>query len=312
MLRGFRLRPTPRSQSPAVHVGVIDVGSNTVRLLVAKRRKGGLFRVHEEREPLGLGEDVELDGRISDRKLAHAQAVAADLAGHARSLGCASIDLLVTSPGRQAANGEALALALERGSGLVARVLSAEEEARLAYFGALSAARSGFDSVAVVDVGGGSAQLVVGTAETGPVWARSVDIGSLRLTRRLFASDPPTSDELAAATLEVERSFANLTPPLPQAALATGGTARALRRIAGRRRLEERHLDDAVRELGRRGSDELVQRYGLAPERARTLAAGALILSEAQRRLGLPLEVARGGVREGAALALLADRAAAA
>lgn len=294
-----------------VLVGVVDVGSNTVRLLVAKRRKAGLFRVHEEREQLGLGEDVELIGRISREKLALAETTAAALADQARSLRCASAEVLVTSPGRQAENGEALREALERGSGLPVRILSAEEEARLAYEGARSASRSATDSVAVVDVGGGSAQLVVGTRESGPVWMRSVDVGSLRLTRRLLVSDPPTPEELAAARAEVERSFAALAPPLPQAALAAGGSARALRRVTGRRQLEARHIDAALRELAKRNVRETARRYGLAPQRARTLAAGALILAEAQRRLGLPLEVARGGIREGAALALLAERAAA-
>jgi exopolyphosphatase / guanosine-5'-triphosphate,3'-diphosphate pyrophosphatase len=292
-------------------VGIIDVGSNTVRLLVARRRKSTLFRIHEEREPLGLGEDVELQGRIPKKKLRRASAIAGDLAQHARSFGCETIEVLVTSPGRQAWNGEQLREALERGSGLPARILSATEEARLAYFGALSAVRSGWETVAVVDVGGGSAQLVVGTAHSGPVWARSVDIGSLRLTRRLLASDPPSAEELAAARAEVEQSFDMITPPLPQAALATGGTARALKRVVGRRRLDSDHIEEAVAELAKRSSEQLVRRYGLAPERARTLTAGTLILAEAQRRLGLPLEVARGGVREGAALALLAERAAA-
>jgi exopolyphosphatase/guanosine-5'-triphosphate,3'-diphosphate pyrophosphatase len=292
-------------------VGVIDVGSNTVRLLVARRRKNTIFRVHEEREPLGLGEDVEQQGRIPEHKLAQAAAIAGELADQAWSLGCSTIEVLVTSPGRQAANGEELRQALARGSNLPTRILSAEEEARLAYFGALCAVRSRHASVAVVDVGGGSAQLVVGTAESGPVWARSVDIGSLRLTSRLLRSDPPSYGELAAARAEVERSFESLAPPLPQSALATGGTARALKRLVGRRRLDSDDIEAALEELSRRSSGELVERYRFAPERARTLAAGTLILAEAQQRLGLPLEVARGGVREGAALALLAERAAA-
>jgi exopolyphosphatase/guanosine-5'-triphosphate,3'-diphosphate pyrophosphatase len=311
MLRALRLRPTRRPESVPVLVGVVDVGSNTVRLLVAKRRKAGLFRVHEEREQLGLGEDVEVLGRISPEKLALAETTTAELAEHARSLGCATVDVLVTSPGRQAENGEELREALERGSGLPVRILSAEEEARLAYIGALSASRSATHSVAVVDVGGGSAQLVVGTGESGPVWMRSVDVGSLRLTRRLLVSDPPTREELAAARAEVARCFENVTPPLPQTALAAGGSARALKRLTGRRRLERRDIDAALRELGKRGSHETARRHGLAPERARTLAAGTLILAEAQRRVGLPLEVARGGIREGAALGLLAERAAA-
>ncbi len=293
-------------------VGVLDVGSNTIRLLVAGPRKDGVVRAHEEREQLGLGEDVERFGCISAEKLLRAEAAARGLVARARALGCVEVEILVTSPGRQAANGDELLDALERGSGQCARLLSAEEEATLAYTGALSASRTTTESVAVVDVGGGSAQLVVGTADAGPVWIRSIDIGSLRLTRRVLASDPPAPDELLAARAEVERSFEGITPPLPLTALATGGSARALRRLSGRRRLSARHLEAALDELLERPAAEVSRRYGIALQRARTLPAGAVILLEAQRRLGLPLEVARGGLREGAALELLAERAAAA
>jgi exopolyphosphatase / guanosine-5'-triphosphate,3'-diphosphate pyrophosphatase len=309
LLSALRLRPTGRPESSSVLVGVLDVGSNTMRLLVAGRRKQGVVRVHELREQLGLGEDVEQLGLISPEKLHLAEASAAALVEKARSLGCSWVDVLVTSPGRQAANGEELREAVARGSGLPARILTAEEEAELAYAGALSATDLRAQSVAVVDVGGGSTQLVVGTGPSGPVWARSVDIGSLRLTRRLLVSDPPSIQELEAARGEVERSFETIAPPLPLAALATGGSARAVRRVAGRRRLTARHLEAVLRELAKRPSADLVRRYGLAPQRARTLAAGTIILAETQRRLGLPLEIARGGLREGAALALLEERA---
>jgi exopolyphosphatase / guanosine-5'-triphosphate,3'-diphosphate pyrophosphatase len=292
-------------------VGVVDVGSNTMRLLVAHARKDGVASAHTERVELGLGDDVERLGEISTPKLERAEAAAATLVRQARELGCVRIDVLVTSPGRQAANGDELSAALERGSGLPARILSAEEEARLAYVGALSAVRPGAESVGVVDVGGGSVQLVVGTAQAGPVWTRSVDLGSLRLTRRALVSDPPRGRELRAARAEIERSFDAVTPPLPLAAIATGGSARALRRVSGRKRLTARHLEAAVRQLAKRSSTELARRHGLRPERARTVLAGALILAEAQQRLGQPLEVARGGIRDGAALELLAERAAA-
>jgi exopolyphosphatase / guanosine-5'-triphosphate,3'-diphosphate pyrophosphatase len=294
-----------------MRAGIVDVGSNTMRLLVARVRKGGVDGVHVERVPLGLGEDVEQFGRISPEKLEAAEAAARSLVERARAQGAGRLEILVTSPGRQADNGEELRTALEIGSGLPVRILSADDEARLAYAGALAAWRRDAASVAVVDVGGGSAQLVVGTAAAGPVWARSVDIGSLRLTKRSLRSDPPDASELEAARIEVEAAFAAITPPLPLAALATGGTARALRKVVGRRRLDAGELKSAVQTLSRLTTDELVDEFGLAPGRARTVLAGALILVEAQRRLGLPLEVARGGIREGAALALLSERAAA-
>ena len=311
MVSALGVRPTRRPQSPSMFAGIVDVGSNTMRLLVARSRKGGVEAVHVERVPLGLGEDVERLGLISPEKLVAAESAVRSLVDCARAQGAGSLEILVTSPGRQAENGDELRSALEVGSGLPVRILSADEEARLAYAGALAAWRRDAESVAVVDVGGGSAQLVVGTAAAGPVWARSVDIGSLRLTKRSLRSDPPGPSELEAARLEVESAFEAITPPLPLAALATGGTARALRKVVGRRRLGARQLESAVQTLGRLTTDEIADTFGMAPGRARTVVGGALILAEAQRRLGLPLEVARGGIREGAALALLSERAAA-
>ena len=104
--------------------------------------------------------------------------------------------------------------------------------------------------------------------------------------------------------------FEGLGAPSADAARATGGSARSLRRLAGRR-LGEGELAAAVKTVAKRTSSQLARELGLDPQRARTLLAGALILAETQRRLGVPLEVARGGLREGAALQLLAERAAA-
>jgi exopolyphosphatase/pppGpp-phosphohydrolase len=164
--------------------------------------------------------------------------------------------------------------------------------------------------VAVVDVGGGSAQVVVGSRRDGPVWARSIDIGSQRLTSRLLGVDPAGAEALAAARAEVGRYLAGFDAPAPRTTLAVGGSARALKRLAGSR-LGTDELDDVVDLLGTTSSQRLVDKHGVDPERVRTMAAGALILSEIQRRLGTPLKVVRAGLREGALLELAARRAAA-
>jgi exopolyphosphatase/guanosine-5'-triphosphate,3'-diphosphate pyrophosphatase len=156
----------------------------------------------------------------------------------------------------------------------------------------------------VCDVGGGSAQIAVGSRDDGPAWVRSVDIGSLRLTKRAFRCDPPTEEDLGRAAQAIEEAFADLTPPLPLAAFAVGGTARALRRVAGAT-LGAEQLADAVAELRRFNARQLAKTYRLDRERARTITAGALIVAEIQRRLRAPLEIGRGGLREGAALMLL-------
>jgi exopolyphosphatase / guanosine-5'-triphosphate,3'-diphosphate pyrophosphatase len=294
----------------AMRVGIVDVGANTVRLLVAVRGPRGIEVVREERVQVGLGEEIERGGSIGEKKLREAAEAAERRVARARKEGCELIRVLVTSPGRQSSNGDELTQALRRATRVPVQLLSAEEEGELAWHGAVAAAGDLPETVAVCDVGGGSTQVVVGTLSSGPVWSRSVDLGSLRLTRRTFTSDPPTSDELASAQAEVARCFADLAPPLPLAALATGGTARALRRLAGPE-LSEQELRAAVAHLARYTKREITKELGVDRARARTLTAGALILAEVQRRLGVSLGVARGGLREGGALLLLDGVAAA-
>ncbi len=287
-----------------MRVGIVDVGANTVRLLVAARDGDRIVPIREERAQLGLGEEIERTGRISEEKLEETALTAATRVRRARKLRCAAIEVLVTSPGRQAANGRELLGRLADATGAPTRVVTAQEEGELAWRGAVAAASDLASTVAVCDVGGGSAQIVVGSLATGPAWVRSVDIGSLRLTRRAFRNDPPTTSDLDRAGDEIAAAFEDLTPPLPLAALAVGGTARALRRIEGDV-LGPDELSAAVVELRQQTSRQTAKKYRLDRQRARTLTAGALILAEIQRRLRVPLQIGRGGLREGAALVLL-------
>jgi exopolyphosphatase / guanosine-5'-triphosphate,3'-diphosphate pyrophosphatase len=294
----------------AVRVGIVDVGANTLRLLVAGQEDGRLLALREQRVQLGLGEEIERSGAVGEEKLAEAAAVAREQVRRARKLGCDRIDVLVTSPGRQARNGGELASVLREATGVATKVLRPEEEGELAWYGAVATADYPPDSIAVCDVGGGSTQLVVGTVVGGPAWVRSVDLGSLRLTRRTLVTAPPSQSDLDAARAQVEAAFVDLAPPLALAAIATGGTARALRRIVGAK-LEPESLASAARKLAKRSGREIANDYGVDRSRARTLLAGTLILMEVQRRLGIGLQVGRGGIREGAALLALEELAAA-
>lgn len=287
-----------------MRVGIVDVGANTVRLLVAARDGERLISVREERVQLGLGEEIERTGRLSEEKLEETAVTAALRVRRARKLRCAAIEVLVTSPGRQAENGRELVARLADSTDAPTRVLTAQEEGELAWHGAVAAAGEVPATVAVCDVGGGSAQIAVGAASAGPAWIRSVDIGSLRLTRRAFHNDPPNDADFGRAGEAISAAFADLAPPLPLGALAVGGTARALRRIGGDM-LGPNELDAALEELLRHSSRQMAKLYKLDRQRARTLAGGALILAEIQRRLNVPLEIGRGGIREGAALMLL-------
>ena len=293
-----------------MRAAVLDVGSNTVRLLVATPGSSGLKTICAEGVHLGLACDIEHDGWISASKLAEARALAARYARLAREHRADRIEVVVTAPGRQSANADALVDALAEGAAAPVRVLTAEEEGSLAYAGAVGALTSPTESVAVCDVGGGSTQLLAGTVE-GPAWMRPLDLGSLRLTARYLRSNPPTKSELEVARKQVAECFEPVTPPLVRTVLATGGSARALRRLAGRK-LGPKEIGHCLELAVSAPSEELAAEHGLQPARARTLAAGALILSGAQERFGVPLKVAREGVREGAILSLLGRAEAAA
>jgi exopolyphosphatase/guanosine-5'-triphosphate,3'-diphosphate pyrophosphatase len=292
-----------------VRVAVVDVGANTLRLLVAVPDGRSVAAVHQEKEQLGLGEEVERYGYISDLKCAEAVDVARAQTRRARQLGCERIEILVTSPGRQSGNSDEFADALAKGTGVPVRILGSEEEGALAWYGAVAALEEPPESVAVCDVGGGSAQLVVGATATGPAWVRSVDLGSLRLTTRLLSDDPPAAGAVAEARAAAADAFAAVIPPVAQLALAAGGTARALSRVA--ERLDADGLEQAIETLARTKRSKISKRWDVAPQRAATLLAGTILLAEAQRRLGIPLELASGGVREGSVLALFRESAAA-
>jgi exopolyphosphatase/guanosine-5'-triphosphate,3'-diphosphate pyrophosphatase len=286
-----------------MRVAVIDVGSNTIRLLVASRSESAPDCVAGGKRSVRLGEDIEQLGVISAPKLAEATGCVAAFAAQARAAGAALVEVVVASPGRQAANADQFVHVLSRAAGLPARILGRDEEARLAFAGAL-AYSSPSATVAVCDVGGGSTQVAVGTASGGPAWLRSVDLGSLRLSARLAVGDRPSKSEIAELRAEARRAFEHLTPPLPREALAVGGTARALRKLVGRT-LGKEELKESLRLLRREGSEAVAARHGIDPWRVRALAAGAAILVELQAILAVPLEVARGGLREGLALELL-------
>jgi exopolyphosphatase / guanosine-5'-triphosphate,3'-diphosphate pyrophosphatase len=295
-----------------MNVGIIDVGSNTIRLLLASAN-GGNLRVLEQRTAwIRLGQDISAHGAISGQRLDAAADAVAEFAAEARRRGCMRLETLVASPGRQAENGSELLRRLERSSQTPVRVLRRDEEARLAYEGAIALTRVEADTVGVCDVGGGSAQLAIGIPGRGPTWLRSVDIGSLRLTTQAFEQDPPGKKAVNAARKIVREQFDGLVLPLPKEAIAVGGSARGLRRLLGTRTLDADTLDDAIRQLRKRPSAEVAEEHGIDSERARTLLGGALILAEVQHRLAIPLVVGRGGVREGAALALAARQLSAA
>jgi exopolyphosphatase/guanosine-5'-triphosphate,3'-diphosphate pyrophosphatase len=293
-----------------MRVGVIDVGSNTIRLLVTERRAGELAPVEEEKAYVGLGAEILRHGAIGAPKLAEAVAVARTQAAAARAAGSELLEVVVAAPGRQAVNADELVHELARATRAPVHALSADEEAALAYAGAVAESDVDAATVAVVDVGGGSTEIAVGAPPSPPAWLRSVDVGALRLTAARLEGDPPSDEELAAAARVTHEAFAGIVPPRPHTALVVGGSARAIAKLVGRR-LGEGELEEALELLTARRAAKVARLHGIDVERARVLPAGALILAEVVRRLGVPLRLGRGGLREGVALSLLAEARAA-
>jgi exopolyphosphatase/guanosine-5'-triphosphate,3'-diphosphate pyrophosphatase len=181
-------------------------------------------------------------------------------------------------------------------------VLTKEEEGTLAYRGAVATCDVALaELVAVCDVGGASTEVAVGTPGEEPEAVQSADLGSVRLTAR--------AESLAEARSEAAAALAMLEPGPVDAALAVGGSARAARRLVGSW-LGEVELAEALRLVETRSSRALSRRFGVDRARARILPAGVVLLAQVQARLGVPLQVCDGGIREGAVLASVAALAA--
>ena len=291
-------------------VAIVDIGSNTARLLVAAVDDASrVTQRRRERHYLRLGDDVHELGRIGPAKLAESAEVTKRFARIARKSRVARLETIVTAPGRQAANGDELVRAIADATGAPVVVLTGEDEGRLAWEGAVARMEDPPEVVAVADLGGGSCELAVGTPALGPAWVRSLDVGALRVTRIYLGGDPPPTERVARARVEIHEHLSVFDPPLPDATLVVGGTARAVGRIVGKR-IGVAELDELAATLGRVPAETVTHSHGISLERAHTLLGGTLVLGELARRLESDLEVGRGGLREGAALALARHRAA--
>jgi exopolyphosphatase / guanosine-5'-triphosphate,3'-diphosphate pyrophosphatase len=280
----------------------IDIGSNTTRLLVADGNGEKLTEVHQERAFTRIGHGVRVDGMIAPAKIDDVVEVVIGQLRTARRLGAHEVRAVATAAIRQAVNGAALVEAIRDACGVSVDVLSGEEEARLAFVGAartLDHAPAG--ELGVVDVGGGSCELVVGRAPDQVSWCASFAIGSGDLADGCLHSDPPSADELAEARERVAGAVKGLAAPHPAEAVAVGGSATSLRRLAGPL-LDAATFARSLALLGSQPAAEVAKRFELELERVRLLPAGLLILEAASQIFGTSLQIARGGVREGVLL----------
>ncbi|MDQ6836357.1 MAG: hypothetical protein M3016_09245 [Actinomycetota bacterium] len=286
----------------AERLACIDIGSNTTRLLVADRRGRRLSWVHQERVFTRIGAELLTGGRLGPEKIAEVVQVVGGQLASARAHGTRTVRAVATAAIRGAADGDALTAAIAVATGLEVLVLSGGEEARLAFVGVAGTLPEPADGeLGVVDVGGGSSELVVGRAPDRISWWASLPVGSAALAAAAADCDPPSPVALEQARARISAELAALTVPRPPMAVAAGGSATSLGRLVGPV-LDGASLTRALEVLSTTPAAAVARRYAIDERRVRLLPAGLLILEAAARAFGRPLEVGRGGVREGVLL----------
>lgn len=284
----------------------IDIGSNTTRLLVAEPGGGGLRELMTQRVFTRIGKGLRKTKRLAPEKVEEVVEVVATQARHATDLGAREIVVVATAAIRDAGNRDDLVGAIASRTGLVTKVLSDEDEARLAFLGASRSLDAAVDgSLAVVDVGGGSTEIAIGSLARGVSWSASFRIGSGYLAESYLHSDPPAAEELENVRRHAAGTFEGLVTPPVDRAVAVGGSATSLRRMAGAE-LAHEPLERAIRLLASAPSEEVAERFELDRERVHLLPAGVLILETISDHLGMPLKVAGGGLREGVIIEMAA------
>jgi exopolyphosphatase / guanosine-5'-triphosphate,3'-diphosphate pyrophosphatase len=283
----------------------IDIGSNTTRVLVAEPVDGQLKKVMEQRAYTRINKALGPDGEIHDEKVEEVAEVVATQVRLARELGAETIRAVATAAVREAANGAEAARRIGEASGVEVEILSDEEEGRLSFIGAtktLGHPVSG--KIGVVDVGGGSTEVILGTVPGGAQEVRSWKVGSGALADELIASDPPSAAEIRKVRDRIDDLFEGVEIDHPAQAVAVGGSATSLRRLVGAV-LEYETLERGVRVLCGDPAADVARRFELDPERVRILATGVLLLEKISELLGQPLQIGKGGLREGVVLDLL-------
>ena len=303
-----RTRASDKIRSREMLCAAIDIGSNTTRLLVAEPEEGQLRMVMEQRAYTRILKSAKKkDGSISAGKVAEVCDVVETQVRLAQELGAEAIRIVATAAVREAANCEDIAAEIEHAAGLPVDVLSGHEEGRLAFIGATKALGHPVEGeIGVVDVGGGSTEVILGTTEDGVREVHSFEIGSGSLAEEFIKGDPPGSSEIRKLRDRIEDFFADVEIDCPDQAVAVGGSATSLRRLVGSV-LEYETLERGIRVLTSAPAAEVARRFELDARRVEVLPSGVLLLEAISQLLGQPLQIGKGGLREGIILELLND-----
>ena len=287
----------------AVPKAALDVGSNTIRLLVALVSGADLIPIEDVSEFVRLGKGVDASGRLQEERMAAAIDAIQRLLARATALGAEEVIAIATSAVRDASNRDEFLHRVYQATGLRIRILSGDEEARLTYLGATLGVEIE-DGAVICDLGGGSAELIFATA-AGMQWARSLQFGSGRLTEQLVHHDPPEPAELEGVRRYVYELLQELPPAEASTTILTGGTAShiafLLAQDGDRIQLERSDLERVVSVVGSESAERLVEEYAVRRERAEVLPAGVAAIAAVVEFYDTEhITITRRGIREGA------------
>jgi exopolyphosphatase / guanosine-5'-triphosphate,3'-diphosphate pyrophosphatase len=301
-----------------VRLGVLDVGSNTVHLLVVDAHRGGHpTPMTSEKDELRLAENLDPAGALTGSGADRLVRAVARARESAAAAGCVDMLAFATSALRDAANSVAVLARVREETGVALQVLPGEDEARYTFLAVRRWYGWSAGRLLVLDIGGGSLELAAGRDEH-PAAAASLPLGAGRITREWFATDPPSRREISALRDHLE---AELVPVgrrlrragIPDLAVGTSKTFRSLARLTGaapssagprvRRVLTDAGLRQLVAFISRMTSSDLAELEGVSASRAHQLVAGALVAEAAMRALRVPaLEICPWALREGVIL----------
>jgi exopolyphosphatase/guanosine-5'-triphosphate,3'-diphosphate pyrophosphatase len=299
-------------------IAVVDVGTNSTRLLVARVEDGRVEELERQSKVTRLGQDVDSTGRLADEAVERVFRVLEEYKELIDEHGAQRVVALATSAVRDSENGDELRAAVQERFGFELRTISGDEEARLTFLGATSARQDSDASTLVIDIGGGSTELVTGKPGDDPDFHVSTQAGSVRQTERHLHDDPPAPEQTAALGREVRGIVEDAAPGRVRESVTRGiavaGTATQLAAIdLGLAERDRERVHGHVMELAsvRRMLDQLASvpleerrgAKGLDPDRAPTIVAGAAILVEVMESFGLDeVEASETDILHGAAL----------
>ena len=277
---------------------VIGIGSNSVRMLVAQVGTDGFQRLERDREGTRLFAGLGPGGRLSEDSMAHTAAAVRRMAEHARETGAEELHIFATSASRDAVNGEEFRELIQRENGVELEIVSGEEEAALSFLGA-SAAAPQAERCGVIDIGGGSTELVIGTPE-GVETGFSCQLGAVRLFRKYPLNNRQDMAAVEEKAAEILRERMKTVPDvaLPETWVGTGGTFTTLAAMVKGIPWTERTFMHGTpvtaaqvrkigEELAEKTLEERLKLPGLQPSRADIVVHGICILLAVMRRLEL-------------------------